>query len=1851
MWGQVSTQAAIDPNMTDSRYTFNYGDADAVNPPQNPVNVYAFYDNFQDGNADGWTVADGTWVMGSEGPNSFYRYTGGGTGWAITQATLPASNIDYLAKIRGTASPITNWIGLAFRIQDPANFLTFYQSRDVNQFKLARIIGDNHQIYYLSPGYTMSADVWHWLRLQAVGSTVRARIWADGSAEPSTWTIDTTETTFQSSTNIGLTLYNHTTNADWDDIQVRRLVAVEPTVTLSPWGDNTYDYKRPLTVTNTSASAALPVDYSTSFTLDTASLIANNQMLSTCADLRVVYQPDLSASPLELDRVVENCNTAQTVVWFALQRAVAASGQDLAYTLYYGKPAPGTPPADGMNVFLFFEDWEQGTDHWTNAGGLDPTNKGTMGSTVISNYVAISPTQSQLFNSYGSGGDAFSGYIPVSPSIGYAISVWGASQYTNVCAPVGFDPYTSEKVKGTESWLWLGDWRLGPQWAWKTATFTTSETTAYIKIKSEVWHDCSTPGSPPAFMDNLALRYAISSEPALALGDEETILPVPTIAKISDNGPRILIGSNFHVTADLATTQGTITAATLRILSPQVVNVPMTLCSGNTTSGTWQADFTPTQGGLYTYQIYAAAGPLIRLSAHRTFTAYETTPPVITPVSIIDPIFVNNPQTLTVQVTDNDALSNVNVTIGGTSHPMTANGSQYSYSWLVTTPGTIPYTVTATDISGNVATLNGTFESLSDTTLPQIALVSIAADPILVKNTQTLIVQVTDNGVLSSVNVTAGGGTYPMTGLGNHQYSFSWQVISTGTIPYTVTAADTSNNVATLNGSFVSQPREVDVCTWWGCRRGAASWSIDDGYSSCREVLETAGIRGTYFYSGGSTLDWFSEYSAAGHEIASHTVGHPCNTPACSPTCTPESLAALPVDDAVVTAYRRDQIEPNIAVIEAGTGKPVLSLAWPCGCTDPSRWTAAQSYVLGARGYYDYIAQLAWLEDVNLQTPVNLFNLNTAHSYRQDFIDQAYAEGKWSTTTSHGACDGIDYIGLQNANGHLWVAPIGEVLQYIKVRDASQLTNYSRVGRTISFTAHHTLSTFTPTSISTIPYTFLPITFDNPVTLQVHILASDTVIGVTVDGSSVSYVIQTIDGERYVIFDAALNASRNVVVNLAAPAPTVSDVVDIDPVELGASAQVDATVIPVSTTTLYSVTLHVTSPIVQDFSMSNVSGDLYRASFVPTQLGSYTYQVIASNTEGGTTQTTPAVFTVVDRTSPIYRAQSQSHNSIPVGDPNVLSVEGWDQGALSRAVLSTDESGSWQNFDWTLGDWWNHAWSYRRAVVVSEPSGLARSAETVDLLFNEASLTSCNELRVTNQAGTELAVQVYGSAPACHLLFQATVAANGAQTYYVYYGNPTAPTPSYTTDLTAVTNGSLRTIHNSFFDLDLSGTSGIITRVQLPQGSNANLPLSTSGESYWGWHQVCSTIDGNITGKNNLCQGGAADASGLNLTETLSGPLVREYTLTSVKAANTYTIKYRFFANSPYYQYTLARTGTAAVLNNFWYVNGNFPRLGAGSGGTPAATYNTYQYNTDYLRIASLATIDYGSIDGTNNDGTQLGATDYQFPLAAGLNLFVTTGADQTAAEDVLARLNAPLTLTPGTVETAPVGQYGSPVVLTPGMGWVAVSFSWQNPAIQDRVVHWRVTFYDVSGNAVTTPDMAFTVGSPVETATLGFKPGWNLITLPLQPVSALNAETMLVAVNGQGGSCTVIGRWIDSGWGMHPLGIPYEEFAITLGEGYFVLCSQASTWDLAGHPLTSGVTVSVYPGYNLVGFPYPGIGQTAQSILAGINLQGAACTEMNQWINSAWEPYITGIPYNDFAIQPNEGYFVRCTTSGSYTP
>ena len=174
-------------------------------------------------------------------------------------------------------------------------------------------------------------------------------------------------------------------------------------------------------------------------------------------------------------------------------------------------------------------------------------------------------------------------------------------------------------------------------------------------------------------------------------------------------------------------------------------------------------------------------------------------------------------------------------------------------------------------------------------------------------------------------------------------------------------------------------------------------------------------------------------------------------------------------------------------------------------------------------------------------------------------------------------------------------------------------------------------------------------------------------------------------------------------------------------------------------------------------------------------------------------------------------------------------------------------------------------------------------------------------------------------------------------------------------------------------------------------------------------------------------------------------------------------------------------------MNNFWFLDGNFTRLGYGNNGV-ASTYNTYDDGNDHLRFISPSAVEATSINGTDNDGSDLGGNDYRIPSATGLNLFVTTGVDQNAAQAVQSRLMVPLGVSVfGQRETAPEGQYGSPFEQVPGTIWTSVSYTWQNPSINNVWVGWRVKLCDLTGNCAYTSTKYFAVGAPTDLGITAF--------------------------------------------------------------------------------------------------------------------------------------------------------------------
>jgi hypothetical protein len=258
--------------------------------------------------------------------------------------------------------------------------------------------------------------------------------------------------------------------------------------------------------------------------------------------------------------------------------------------------------------------------------------------------------------------------------------------------------------------------------------------------------------------------------------------------------------------------------------------------------------------------------------------------------------------------------------------------------------------------------------------------------------------------------------------------------------------------------------------------------------------------------------------------------------PDCEPNCTLADLRSQPYVQQEVDGFRENQIDPNVLAIEAGTGQPVMSMAYPCGNTGAARMVASEQYFLGARGYYDPWdgADFPWVIDVNAASLPDAMLLNSDVNGSNDvlFVDRAISEGKWAIFTMHDACGGISYIAQNSAN--LWVAPVGEVLKYIKVRDAARFANYAVTSNSISFDAGHSLGTMQRQTLA--GTALLPIVFDNPVTLNANVPVNNGVGGVSVDGLPVSYAITgSITGTHSVLITTSLEITRNVVITLTGP--------------------------------------------------------------------------------------------------------------------------------------------------------------------------------------------------------------------------------------------------------------------------------------------------------------------------------------------------------------------------------------------------------------------------------------------------------------------------------------------------------------------------------------------------------------------------------------------------------------------------------------------------------------------------------------------------------------------------------------------
>lgn len=161
---------------------------------------------------------------------------------------------------------------------------------------------------------------------------------------------------------------------------------------------------------------------------------------------------------------------------------------------------------------------------------------------------------------------------------------------------------------------------------------------------------------------------------------------------------------------------------------------------------------------------------------------------------------------------------------------------------------------------------------------------------------------------------------------------------------------------------------------------------------------------------------------------------------------------------------------------------------------------------------------------------------------------------------------------------------------------------------------------------------------------------------------------------------------------------------------------------------------------------------------------------------------------------------------------------------------------------------------------------------------------------------------------------------------------------------------------------------------------------------------------------------------------------------------------------------------------------------------------------------------------------------------------------------------------------------------------------------------------------------------------------GWNLLALAVAPETSYTASDLCQEIEDQGGDVVEVDRWHAGGWQGHVCGLPFNDFPIDVGIGYFVQSSSVSTWTVAGFKISYPVPLDLQVGWNSVSIPHTDA-YTAKTLCEEIISQGVAAVEIDRWHAGGWQGHVCGLPFNDFPIERGKGYFVKSDSAGEVIP
>ena len=251
-------------------------------------------------------------------------------------------------------------------------------------------------------------------------------------------------------------------------------------------------------------------------------------------------------------------------------------------------------------------------------------------------------------------------------------------------------------------------------------------------------------------------------------------------------------------------------------------------------------------------------------------------------------------------------------------------------------------------------------------------------------------------------------------------------------------------------GVLTARPGQIPVAFRWPTgKRAAVSLSFDDARTSQVDeglaLLKKMGIKVTFFVTPGGVekrLDGWKQAASDGHEIANHSLTHPCSGNYAFSS--QNALETYTLDSMV------QQLDESNGRIERLLGVKPTTFAYPCGQKFVGRDRDVKSYVplvaerfLVGRGYMD--------ESPNNPAVVDLAQAMGTGFDDMDFpqmktiVDAAAADGRWVIFAGHEigrkAYQTTDMRALEqlcayvkdSANG-IWSGTVAEVGAYVRDR-------------------------------------------------------------------------------------------------------------------------------------------------------------------------------------------------------------------------------------------------------------------------------------------------------------------------------------------------------------------------------------------------------------------------------------------------------------------------------------------------------------------------------------------------------------------------------------------------------------------------------------------------------------------------------------------------------------------------------------------------------------------------------------------------------------------------------------------------